>query len=279
MSSKFLNNKYKDLNAVFDQYKNDYQNAAPFPSIYLDDFLNVSMLDEVLEEFPDLEKVSDVFYNNPNATGKFAANGETSLGPKTIDLVHYLNSQPFLEFLQGLTGIKETLLPDPYLVGGGFHQIKPGGFLKLHVDFHKHQKTKLDRRLNLLVYLNKDWKEEYGGHFELWEKDMSKSVTKILPIYNRMAMFSTTGDSWHGHPDVLSCPPDRSRKSLALYYYTNGRPDHEVPNKDKNRITTTFAVRKGIDGGDMKRYNTFVNLANDILPTKAVEFIKKFRSK
>jgi Rps23 Pro-64 3,4-dihydroxylase Tpa1-like proline 4-hydroxylase len=81
--------------------------------------------------------------------------------------VHFLNSQPFLEFLQQLTGIKETLIPDPYFEGGGFHEIKPGGYLKMHVDFHKHKLTKLDRRLNILVYLNEDWKEEYGGHFEL----------------------------------------------------------------------------------------------------------------
>ena len=76
--------------------------------------------------------------------------------------------------------------------------------------------------------MNKDWDESWGGHFELWDKEMKGAVKKILPIFNRMALFTTTSDSYHGHPDPLRCPPDRSRKSLALYYYTNGRPEEEI---------------------------------------------------
>jgi hypothetical protein len=130
-----------------------------------------------------------------------------------------------------------------------------------------------------LFYLNEDWEESYGGHFELWERDMSKSVTKILPLFNRVALFSTTGDSWHGHPDPLTCPPDRSRRSLALYYYTNGRPKHELSKGDENRVTTTFKAREGMDSADMKRYNGMVNLANKVLPDSVVRFIKSFRNK
>ncbi|MBI1224865.1 MAG: 2OG-Fe(II) oxygenase [Bacteroidetes bacterium] len=191
--------------------------------------------------------------------------------------MHFLNSQPFLEFLQNLTGIEETLVPDPYFEGGGCHQIKSGGFLKVHVDFHKHKMMGLDRRVNVLVYLNEDWDEAWGGHFELWEKDMSKCVTRIAPFFNRMAIFSTTDFSWHGHPDALACPPDRSRKSLALYYYTNGRPDSEVSEANRQRITTTFAARKGQDSTKMTAFNNMVNLANDLLPPIVVKGIKKFR--
>ncbi len=150
--------------------------------------------------------------------------------------MHYLNSQPFLEFLSTLTGI-ENLIPDPFFDGGGCHQIQPGGMLKIHADFNKHPRTKLDRRLNVLVYLNEDWKEEYGGHFELWDKEMKESKKKILPLFNRMALFYTTSDSYHGHPNPLTCPPDRTRKSIALYYYTNGRPEEELANgKDHNTL-------------------------------------------
>lgn len=279
LNMKFLSDKQPDLKTICDQNKEQYQNNAPFPNIYFDDFLDEEFLNEVLEEFPDLSKVSDVFYSNPNEFGKRAGKGDHTLGPKARLLIHYLNSQPFLEFLQELTGIEETLIPDPYLIGGGYHEIKPGGFLKLHVDFHKHQKMKLDRRLNLLIYLNKDWEEEYGGHFELWKTDMSEKVVRIAPLFNRVALFSTTGNSWHGHPDVLTCPEDRTRKSLALYYYTNGRPDHEVKKSQKDRITTTFAARKGVDSTKMKNYNTLINLANDLLPKRLVELIKKFRNK
>ena len=254
-----------------------YASAAPFPHIVMDDFFNADVLRSLLTEFPELGKeAGDINYVNPNES-KFASKGEGRLGPDARVLVHLLNSQPFLEYLQNLTGIKETLIPDPYLEGGGYHQIKPGGFLKVHVDFHKHRMMNLDRRINVLVYLNEDWKEEYGGHFELWERDMSKCAVRIAPLFNRMAIFSTTDYSWHGHPDALTCPPDRSRRSLALYYYTNGRPADEISPENRTRITTTFTAREGIDSSEMKRYNGLVNFANDVLPPFAVRWIKKFR--
>lgn len=276
---ELLNPKYKNLEQIAAEYKEVYETNPPFPNIYFDDFFNPDMLRRVLAEFPDLKKKEEtVYYDNPNER-KHATKGEYSFGSNTKRLVHFLNSQPFLEFLQELTGIKEALVPDPYFEGGGFHEIKPSGFLKIHVDFHKHRKMNLDRRLNILVYLNENWEEEYGGHFELWEKDMSKSVVRIAPLFNRLAMFSTTGYSYHGHPDELTCPPDRSRKSLALYYYTNGRPTYELRDGDQTRITTTFAQRKGIDSSKMTIFNNAVNLANDLLPPIVVRTIKKFRNK
>jgi hypothetical protein len=273
---EILNAKYKSLDDLYNQYADQYQGAKPFPSFYLDEFINEDLLNLVLKEFPDLSN-KEVYYDNPNEK-KHASKGDKLFGPNTKLLVNYLNSEEFLSFLQKLTGIKEKLVADPYYEGGGFHEIKKGGFLKIHVDFHKHRELKLDRRLNLLIYLNKDWEESYGGHFELWERDMSQSVVKILPVFNRMAMFSTNGDSWHGHPDPVTCPENRSRKSLALYYYSDGRPESEVKRSERNRITTTFAVRKGQDDIKMTFYNSFVNIVNQILPQSLIQFIKKFRN-
>jgi Rps23 Pro-64 3,4-dihydroxylase Tpa1-like proline 4-hydroxylase len=275
----FVAPEYKDLREIAQKNKETYKNAAPFPNIAFDDFLDAAYLREVLGEFPNLEKKGDnIYYKNPNED-KYATKGEYTFGEKTKALVHFLNSQPFLEFLQELTGIEETLVPDPYFEGGGFHQIKPGGYIKLHADFHKHRAMNLDRRLNLLVYLNEDWDESYGGHFELWETDMSQCVVRISPLFNRVALFSTTGTSWHGHPDPLTCPPDRSRKSLALYYYSNGRPASELDASQANRITTTFIDRKGKDSFSMKLFNNSVNFANRILPNSVVRIIKSFRNK
>ncbi len=270
-----LKHSEQELIGLGIKFHEEYINNPPFPNIYFDDFFNPSSVAEVLSEFPEMG-IDDIFFSNPNEV-KYASNGLYRFGPKSRAFAAYLNSQPFLEFLQNLTGIKEKLIPDPYFQGGGFHQIKSGGFLKLHVDFHKHKLLNLDRRVNVLVYLNEDWEEEYGGHFELWEKDKSKCVVKILPVFNRMAIFSTTGSSWHGHPDPLTCPENRSRKSLALYYYTSGRPKSEVSKIDKNRITTTFSARKGQDSKKMEVFNNFVNLANDWLPPAIVRMLKKSR--
>lgn len=274
-----LNSSYANLAETAQKLAPQYQNNRPFPNIYLDNFFELDTLKKVLSEFPNVAELKDrIYYSNPNED-KFATKGEYSFGENTKALVHFLNSQPFLEFLQTLTGIKETLIPDPYFEGGGFHEIKPGGFLKLHIDFHKNRHLDLDRRLNLLVYLNEDWAESYGGHFELWNKDMTKGVTKILPVFNRIAIFSTSAISWHGHPDPLTCPPDRSRKSLALYYYSNGRPADEISKAVRNRITTTFKGRKGVDSQEMDNYNRMVNLANKILPDPVIKFIKSKRNK
>lgn len=237
----FINKSAEELLSFGAENAKTYSSAEPFPNIYFDNFFIPDRLNEVLQEFPDLTKKADISFNDPNQV-KLASKGEARFGPKTKDFMHYLNSQPFLEFLSALTGI-ENLIPDPAFEGGGCHQIQPGGMLKIHADFNKHPKTKLDRRLNVLIYMNQDWKEEYGGHFELWDKEMKGCKKKILPLFNRMALFSTTSLSYHGHPNQLTCPPDRTRKSLALYYYTNGRPEEEII-EGVGEHTTLFKYRK-----------------------------------
>jgi Rps23 Pro-64 3,4-dihydroxylase Tpa1-like proline 4-hydroxylase len=237
-----LSSQNQDLNQLANQYTAQYKNATPFPNISFDDFFDKDFLTQVLNEFPDLSKKDSISFNDSKQI-KLAGKGESNFGTNTKTLMHFLNSEPFLNFLQVLTGIEEPLISDPYFFGGGQHEIKPGGLLKVHADFNKHPQLRLDRRINVLVYLNKDWNEEYGGYFELWDKDMEKCEKKILPLFNRMAIFSTTDFSYHGHPDALACPEDRSRKSLALYYYSNGRPASEI-NTNLEKHNTLFKERK-----------------------------------
>ncbi len=203
-----------------------YVRATPFPHIVLDDFLSEEVLEKVLDEFPKPGQASWLTLYHENSK-KLALNDEKQFGENTRRILTELNSSTFLRFLEKLTGI-EGLVPDPHFWGGGLHQIERGGFLNVHADFNWYEKLKLDRRLNLLLYLNKGWLEEYGGHLELWSRDMSRSEKKVLPVFNRCVVFSTTDFSYHGHPTPLTCPEGWTRKSLALYYYTNGRPLGEV---------------------------------------------------
>ncbi len=261
---KFIDLSVTELHNLARQKKEEYVNAEPFPNIYFDNFFNEQKLSEILNDFPDLTKNADFKFNDPNQI-KLATKGEYRFGEKTKEFMHFLNSQPFLEFLSLLTGI-DALIPDPYFDGGGAHQILPGGLLKIHADFNKNKITNLDRRLNILVYMNKDWDESWGGHFELWDKEMKHSVKKILPIFNRMAIFTTTSDSYHGHPDPLKCPPDRSRKSLALYYFTNGRPEEEVTDTH----STIFKTRP-----KEKSPVSFKNIIRQITPPFIYSAVKK----
>ena len=215
----------EQLKKIARDNREKYQNAKPYPHIILDNLFNPEMLDVVVDEFPDSRQIDWIKYDSKNER-KLASRDESQFGDTTMRVIHFLHSSTFIKFVEELTGIKE-LIPDPTLEGGGLHQILSGGMLRIHADFNIHPKTNLDRRLNLIVYLNKNWKEEYGGHFELWNKNMTHAEAKVLPVFNRVMIFSTNSTSYHGHPDPLTCPDDMSRKSIAIYYYTNGRPVHE----------------------------------------------------
>jgi Rps23 Pro-64 3,4-dihydroxylase Tpa1-like proline 4-hydroxylase len=206
--------------------RDQYANAEPFPHIALDGLFDDDALDAVLREFPSHDAMQWREFDTP-LEKKLGYYHETSAISKTVrEFLDAMNSFEMLLWLEALTGI-EGLIPDPYFGGGGLHQIEPGGFLKIHADFNVHPKLKLDRRLNMLIYLNKNWRDEYGGHLELWDRDMSACRQKILPAFNRTVIFSTTDTSFHGHPHPLTAPEGMSRKSVSLYYYTAGRPEAE----------------------------------------------------
>ena len=217
-------NKNIDFNLLSQQY----QNNSPFPHIVIDNFIDKDVVDIIHADFPDLSGEKSIKINHENAKVKFASSDDSLFTDTQKLLFYYLMSSSFLENLQALTGIKETLLNDPYFFGGGFHEIKKGGYLNIHADFNTHKTTRLNRRLNLLIYLNKNWRDDYNGELELWDKNMKNVVKKIKPIFNRAVIFSTNSDSFHGHPDKLNIPENESRKSIALYYYSNGRPEEEI---------------------------------------------------
>ena len=216
--------------------KTPYSSAHPFPQIVIDNFLDENIANKVSEEVQNFEAwgYDPSEYSSRHQVNKFFTPwGDESLpyiqqtAPKTWETLSYLNSPEALKFLENLTGI-ENVIPDHTYVGGGMHKINSGGRLAVHADYNIHPVTKLHRRINLLLYLNKDWKSEWGGELELWEKDMSKSAHSIEPIFNRAVIFNITDDAYHGHPYPLRTPENVSRYSLALYYFTETRPANEI---------------------------------------------------
>jgi hypothetical protein len=259
----------KKLESLARENAETYRRGKPFSHIYFDDFLPVGAAEAALRDFPEPKQLDWAEFNRPKER-KLAFDAVEKLPRSVREVLYFLNSRPMIQFLEVLTGI-DGAIPDPYYVGGGLHQIKPGGNLEVHVDFNRHTKLKLDRRINLLIYLNKNWKEEYGGHFELWNRDMSAAEQKILPVFNRCAIFSTTEFSYHGHPTPLACPPDRTRKSMATYYYSNGRPEEEVSGEH----TTLFQTRPG--QAPEKERTSMKDLVKAITPPILVSAIRKIR--
>jgi Rps23 Pro-64 3,4-dihydroxylase Tpa1-like proline 4-hydroxylase len=214
------------LGAVAESYAKSFATATPFPHVVMDGLFPQQTLDEVLKEFPEPSDRSDWIRLYDETSAKLAMPHDWTMGPSTRHLLNQLNSAAFVSFLEHLSGI-EGLIPDPHYAGGGLHQMERGGYLKVHADFNRHGRLYLDRRLNVLLYLNRDWEDEWGGQLELWDTAMTSCVQRISPIFNRMVVFVTTDLSYHGLPDPLKCPPGVTRRSLATYYYTNGRPEHE----------------------------------------------------
>lgn len=235
------------LNDMLRHSREKYKSNKPFPHIIYDTFLPGDLAEKIYCEFPDLSKENKRVTFRDHLQNKLASQGNDLFVGRdaSLSFINFMNSSFFLEFLNELTEITEQLIPDVYLNGGGFHQTIKGGFLKLHTDFAFHPATNLDRRINAILYLNKEWKEEYGGDLELWSHDMSASI-KIKPIFNRLVIFETNDYTLHGHPDPLRCPEHISRNSIALYYYSNGRPACER-NQNIDNSNTNFFLKSKIE--------------------------------
>lgn len=204
-----------------------YQQADPFPHIVLDGLLPNDVAQQLAERFPARDFPGFQRRDNPHQQlkqGRLQENYFAGVDPLCQHILRLFNDQLFIDFLEQLTGI-QGLIPDPHFFGGAFHQILPGGKLDIHADFNRDERRKLDRRLNVLLYLNPEWQEDWGGHLQLWDRQMQRCVHRIAPVLNRCVVFSTTDTSFHGHPEPLACPEHRTRNSLALYYYSNGRDD------------------------------------------------------
>lgn len=199
------------------QFAEKYQGAEPYHHICIDNFLPMEVIEHVrrdLDSLPDAERSFDA--NEEKLKSQY---NPDRLPSYSRNLFHAFNSRPFILFLEEMTGIK-GLIPDPYFFGAGIHKTLNGGYLNIHADFNFHKVMKLERRLNILIYLNPPWKEEWGGSFEVWDKPMEKKVASFAPTENRMCCFSTGSDTWHGNPEPVNHPEGLPRLSIALYYYT-----------------------------------------------------------
>ena len=229
------------LRADLDAIATRYRAALPYPHIVLDDFLPAEVAAAMAAAFPPPDDTR-VWNRLPtdDQRGKSSLRHESVLPVPIRRLVHELNSFTMVEFLEQLSGIS-GLISDPQLVGGGIHQTQRGGKLSVHIDYSHHPRYHLFRRMNLILYLTPEWREEYGGHFELWDAKASGCIYRVLPRFNRCVVFSTSAISYHGQPEPLTCPNSLQRNSVALYYYTN----EATPVPDGETHATVFRSRPG----------------------------------
>jgi hypothetical protein len=214
--------------------KTQYKSVYPFPHIIIDNFFDENILNKSLEELKSFEDWGFDHSQRDMEVNKFMTPWCSenlieleNAAPISRYILDYLNSPEVLKFLSELTGI-ENLIPDNTFFGGGIHKISKGGKLAVHADYSFHRNTGHHRRINLLLYLNKNWQSEWNGNLELWSPDMSKKIADIEPLFNRAVIFNITNDALHGHPKPLNTPENVDRYSFALYYFTENRPKEEI---------------------------------------------------
>ena len=214
-----------------------YKNAIPFPHLCIDNLFENDFLENVKKDISCLKEVEWWQYNNIFEKKK-AYNNFQNMGTYLQSYFNFVNGPYFVKYLEEITSINK-IISDPSLYGGGIHKIERNGKLDIHEDFNYHKLTGWKRKLNLITFLNKNWKEEYGGHTEFWDKNMKKCCVKTLPIFNRSIIFSTDLNSFHGHPEPLNCPEHMERISLATYYYIHS----DTKNKDIDVKSTVYKKR------------------------------------
>ena len=251
------------------KFAEQYQSGKPFHYIGIDNFLPEPVVARVRDEALRIEEKSA--QNSSAQEHLKAAYSPDELPVYTKAVFNALNSRSFIRFLEEMTGI-HGLIPDPYYLGGGIHRTSNGGYLGVHADFNHHKHMNLERRLNVLVYLKPDWKEEYGGSFEIWSEDMQTRVAKYPPVMNRMCCFTTGSTSMHGNPDPVAHPEGQPRLSIALYYYTATWTDSHVAH------STLFRVRPGSADSSTRR-NDSRRLMRKYLPPVLHPFAERVMNK
>jgi hypothetical protein len=207
--------------------RDGFLNAQPFPHVVMDDFLPGDVADRLLKDYPLPDKFnSESTTAEPRRKGKLRSTTEADFTPFMRQVLQQFNSPFFIRFLEQLSGI-EALMPDPD-IGGALRHFGRGGRLGIHADFNFHHGLQMHRGLNVILYLNKDWKPSYRGDFELWNARVTRCEKRIAPLFNRALIFTATDTCYHGFPRPLKCPEGITRKSIQFYYYTAQPPAGEV---------------------------------------------------
>jgi len=208
-----VNNEVEDL-------LNDYRTAKPYPHLVLDNLFPSELLDSLLNELPPLSSEKWVHERHDHLV-KSNLRSAADLSEQSFHFASTLHSAAFLYFLAEITGIR-ALLPDPYLSGAGYHVVPEGGKFDVHADRNTDQNSGLERRLAMLIYLNKAWEPDYGGQLELWNQDGTRCEKVIEPIFNRTVLFEIGDKNFHGVRPVVG-GQGFSRRSFAVYFHTVGK--------------------------------------------------------
>ena len=278
--TSFLGDWFDDKDELT-KIKDTYNNAAPFPFVVIPNFFKQDVAEQIYGCFPKAEgtdasqfiKDGWCVYDNP-IEGKLAMNNFDEIhkyGAILKDIWDVLESDELVNTICNITGI-ENLEKDPHRHGAGLHSNPPNGRLDMHLDYSIHPITGKERRVNLLIYMNKDWQDDWNGKLELWEGDKNNmtnvsAAQSIPPNFNNAVLFRTSDISWHGMPEPVKCPEGECRKSIAIYYVAERREDAFIRKKALFQARPTDAIRA--DPAKIEAYNKLCNIRVERILTRA----------
>ncbi|MCS6822278.1 MAG: 2OG-Fe(II) oxygenase [Microscillaceae bacterium] len=218
---QYINPEYLTSKKIA-ELKTQFQLAKPYKHIVLDNFLREDFANLLHDNFPSIDKLNK-HYKGLNEQKSEGSNFQDFHPVFTELRQNLLMQKEFWQYISQIISIDDLFITDDKL-GTGLHQGANGSFLDIHIDFNIHIEKNVHRRANMLIYLNKDWKPEYGGDLEMWNADMTKCEKKVAPIFNRMVLFETNEISYHGYSKI-HVPEGVTRKSIYSYFYTTSRQD------------------------------------------------------
>lgn len=215
ISSKSVLNFFGDWTQKIDFLKNIFLNAQPFEHVVIDNFLEESFAEKISNLFPNFNNQWNI-YKNPIEV-KYTYDNINLLDVELKNYFYYLSTEEITNLIKSISNIN-NLEFDEYLHGAGLHLHPRYGRLNIHLDYEKHIYSGKERRLNIILFMNKEWDTNWNGANELWNNDVTKCIAKTEVKFNRAILFKTNDISWHGVPDIIMCPHDIHRKSIAYYY-------------------------------------------------------------
>ena len=218
---------YQVNEKIISQAAEAFKIKAEYGFANLSGLFNADLLSNISTEIDRILTSIEAEKNIYGSFKKYRKSNIEEMPKQTAEFINYINSKKFINILEQITGIT-GLISDHELQGGGIHAIEKGGYLKLHTDFNWNKNLSAHRRLNLIIYLNEKWRNDWGGEIELWDSTVKKKLFSMAPEIGNALIFLTTDYSYHGHPDPLNTPIGIWRKSIAIYFYTKERPASEV---------------------------------------------------
>jgi hypothetical protein len=212
---------YASWSAKADDLARKYAEADPYPHIVLRDLLAPGIVEQLERGVPSPDAAGWTHYEHFNEH-KQVLSKRQELPESFLRVFDELKNERFVAFLSKLTGV-EGLFADPeFAAGDGLSLCGRGGYLNLHTDFTVHPRHPTwCRRVNLILFLNRDWDEAWGGHTEVWDRNMRRRVTRAAPVANSCLIFNTDTSTWHGHPNPITCPEGRARLTMAFWYFVH----------------------------------------------------------